>query len=335
MGSYPIRVQTSAVFISTFYILVHFLHYSNVCFVQVWWVCDPAGWNAEAAGCSRGWEEDSELSPADGHPAETGPHPAFGGLGLWSGAVPSHPGEQVDPWKNQHPQSKSLDFDYSLQSCSRVQFSFGPWQPPFYQPHTSSSRWSLWPPQPSHCGSGLSYHLPHLTRILSQSVITIGCLAEWPSNAREPPFSGGPLASLGTDPTLNPSEGFSLPVDGGGADVCGRLPQFQCEHLPCSRSPLRPIQALHSTHSHPSSLPHYQAHPARICSLLSLSVPCSGSQTVHVEPLTSNSSPAQHDTLIRPLHSLLILPLLLPLLPIFFPQLFICLLQLPFCFHPV
>lgn len=49
---------------------------------QVRRVRDPARRHAEATGGGRGRKEDVELSVTNGHPAETGPHPASGGPGV-------------------------------------------------------------------------------------------------------------------------------------------------------------------------------------------------------------------------------------------------------------
>lgn len=59
-----------------------------------------AGWDAEAAGGSGGWEEDPQLSPAHGYPAETGPDSAPGRPGVRPRADP--PGRQLRP--GQDPQ---------------------------------------------------------------------------------------------------------------------------------------------------------------------------------------------------------------------------------------
>lgn len=71
------------------FLIIFSLFLSLALSLQMWWVCYSTGWDAEAAGSSRGWEKDSELSAPHGHPAETCPHTAFGRPGVWSWAVVS------------------------------------------------------------------------------------------------------------------------------------------------------------------------------------------------------------------------------------------------------
>lgn len=71
--------------------MLHLFH--CFCISQVWPVCHPVGWDAEAAGGSRGWEEDTEFFAAYGHTAEIGSYSAFRGPG----------GPSVSPQLEQQP----------------------------------------------------------------------------------------------------------------------------------------------------------------------------------------------------------------------------------------